>query len=79
MANVCVIAGKRAQTGHTVSHSNIKSNRSFRVNLQTKRYFVPETGKWITLKLSTSAMRTITKKGISAVIKEMADKHVKLK
>ena len=79
MANVCVIAEKRAMSGHKVSHSNIKSKRSFRVNLQSKRYFVPETGKWITLNLSTSAIRTISKKGISAVLKEMKEKHVKLK
>jgi large subunit ribosomal protein L28 len=57
--------------GHYVSHSNIKTKRRFLPNLQTKRFYFAEEDKWITLKLSTEAIRTINKKGLSAVIKEL--------
>ncbi len=60
--------------GNTVSHSNIKTKRRFYPNLQTKRFFIPEEDKWITLKVSTSALRTINKKGISACLKEAREK-----
>jgi len=60
--------------GNTVSHSNIKTKRRFYPNLQTKRFFIPEENKWITLKVSTSALRTINKKGITACLKEAREK-----
>ena len=60
--------------GNTVSHSNIKTKRRFYPNLQTKRFFIPEEDKWITLKVSTSALRTINKKGITACMKEAREK-----
>jgi len=60
--------------GNTVSHSNIKTKRRFYPNLQTKRFFIPEEDKWITLKVSTSALRTINKKGISLCLKEAREK-----
>ncbi len=74
MARVCEITGKKVQIGNSVSHSNIKTKRKFYPNLQTKKFFVPEENKWITLKVSTSAMRTINKKGITACIKEAREK-----
>jgi len=70
MARVCEITGKRTQVGNNVSHANNKTKRKFYPNLQKKKFFVPEEGKWITLKLSTTAIKTINKKGISAVLKE---------
>ena len=70
MARVCELTGKRTQVGNNVSHANNKSLRKFYPNLQTKRFFIPEEGKWITLKVSTSAIRTINKLGITAVIKK---------
>jgi large subunit ribosomal protein L28 len=60
--------------GHNVSHSNIKTKRRFNVNLQTKKFYIPEEDRWITLKVSTSGMRTIDKKGIFAAIKEAREK-----
>ena len=60
--------------GNTVSHSNIKTKRRFYPNLQTKRFFIPEEDKWITQKVSTSALRTINKKGITACLKEAREK-----
>lgn len=70
MARVCEITGKRPQVGNNVSHANNKTKRRFYPNLQTKRFFVPETGEWVTLKLTAKAIKTISKKGITAVMKE---------
>jgi large subunit ribosomal protein L28 len=70
MARVCEITGKRPRTGNKVSHANNKTKRRFYPNLQTKRFFVPEEGKWITLKVSTTAIKTINARGITAVLKE---------
>ena len=60
--------------GNNVSHSNKKTKRKFYPNLQTKKFFVPETGEYITLKISAKALRTINKKGISAVLSEAKKK-----
>lgn len=70
MSNVCEITGKKAMTGHTVSHSNIKTKRRFEPNLKVKKFYIPEEDRWVKLKVSTSAMRTISKKGVLAVMKE---------
>jgi large subunit ribosomal protein L28 len=74
MARVCQITGKRPRVGNSVSHANNKTKRRFYPNLHTKRFFVPEDGKWITLKVSTTAIKTINKKGISAVLKEARER-----
>ena len=71
MARVCELTGKRPITGNKVSHSNIKTKRRFLPNLQTKRYFIAEEDKWVTLKLSSEAIRTINKNGLYAVVKEL--------
>jgi large subunit ribosomal protein L28 len=70
MSRVCELTGKKAITGNHVSFSNKKNKRKFNVNLTKKRFYIPEEDKWITLKVSTSAIKDINKKGISAVIKE---------
>ncbi len=71
MARVCQLTGKRPITGNKVSHSNIKTKRRFLPNLQTKRYFLAEEDKWVTLKLSSEAIRTINKNGLYSVVKEL--------
>ena len=71
MSRVCQLTGKKRMSGDHVSHSNIKTKRRFYPNLQEKKFFLPEENQWITLKLSTSALRTINKKGITAVMKEL--------
>jgi len=71
MARVCQVTGKVPVTGNNVSHSNIKSKRRFLPNLQKKRFFLAEEDKWITLKLSTEGIRTINKRGLYVVIKEL--------
>jgi large subunit ribosomal protein L28 len=70
MARVCEITGKKPIKGHKISHSNIKTLRRFLPNLQTKRFYIPEEDKWISLKVSTEAIRTINKNGITACLKE---------
>jgi len=74
MARVCQVTGKKPVTGNKVSHSNIKTKRRFNPNLQTKRFFLAEEDKWITLKVSSVALRTINKNGLYSVIKEMRTK-----
>ena len=74
MARVCDITGKKAIVGNSVSFSNTKTKRKFNPNLQKKRFWVPEKNEWITLKVSTSALRTINKYGISAVLKKTIQK-----
>jgi len=67
---ICQITGKTAQSGNHVSHSNRKTKRRFNVNLHTKRFYVAEEDKWVTLKVSAAGIRNINKKGISACLKE---------
>jgi large subunit ribosomal protein L28 len=74
MSRVCEITGKKAIVGNNVSHSNTKTKRKFNVNLKVKKFYLPEEDKWITLRLSTSALRTINKNGIAAVVKEAREK-----
>lgn len=70
MSQICQITGKRVMVGNNVSHSHQKTKRKFRANIVTKKFYVPEEDNYITLKVSTSALRTINKNGISATIKE---------
>ena len=70
MARACQITGKKVMSGNNVSHSLRRTKRKFYPNLITKKFFIPEEDKWITLKIATSTLRTINKKGISAVLKE---------
>lgn len=78
MARVCQVTGKRPITGNTVSHSNIKTKRRFLPNLQTKRYFLAEEDKWVTLKVSSEAIRTINKNGLLSVVKGLREQGVKI-
>jgi large subunit ribosomal protein L28 len=71
MSRICQVTGKKAIVGHRVSHSNHKSKRRFEVNLQTKRYWLTEENRWITLRVSTHGMRIIDKRGLATIIKEM--------
>ena len=70
MAKICAITGKRPRIGNKVSHANNKTKRRFYPNLQMKKFYLPEEAMWVTLKVSTAALRTINKRGISAVLKE---------
>jgi large subunit ribosomal protein L28 len=74
MSRVCQITGKRAMVGNNVSHSNKKTKRKFNINLVKKKFFIQDENRWVTLRLSTSAIRNINKKGISSVLKEIKSK-----
>ena len=71
MSKVCQLTGKRPITGNNVSHSKRRTRRRFLPNLQKKRFFIPETEQWVTLKLSTKAIRNINKLGIYAYLKKL--------
>ncbi len=74
MSRVCNISGKKMIVGNHVSHSNIKTKRRFYPNLQQKKFYIPEEDRWIVLKVSASVLRTINKKGITAVLKDVSDR-----
>lgn len=74
MSRICEITGKKMITGNNVSHSHSKTRRRFYPNLQTKKFFIPEEDKWITLKVSAAGIRNINKKGIFACLKEAREK-----
>lgn len=74
MARVCQVTGKKPVTGHKVSFSNKKSKRRFLPNLQTKRFFLAEEDRWISLKVSADAIRTINKNGLLTIVKALRAK-----
>ncbi len=76
MSRICQLTGKRPITGNNVSHSNRKTRRRFLPNLLKKRFFIPEKDMWVTLKVSSSALRTINKLGIYAYLKKLESKGV---
>jgi len=76
MSRVCQLTGKRPITGNNVSHSKAKTKRRFLPNLQKKRFFIPEVDRWVTLKVSSKALRTINKLGIYAYLKKLEHKGV---
>jgi large subunit ribosomal protein L28 len=78
MARVCQVTGKKPIVGNSVSHSNIKTKRRFLPNLQKKRLYFAEEDRWVTLKLSADALRTINKNGLAAVIKGMRAEGIKI-
>lgn len=71
MSRVCELTGKGVQTGHRVSHSNIKTKHRFLPNLQKKRCWSANLKKFITLRLSTAALRTVDKVGLDAYAKRI--------
>ena len=74
MSRVCELTGKRALFGNNVSHALNRTRRRFNVNLLKKRFYIPEEDKWVTLKISAAALKTINKIGISAAISEAKSK-----
>jgi len=78
MSRVCQITGKRPITGNTVSHANNKRRRRFLPNLHTQRFWLEGEKRWVSLRVSTNAMRTIEKKGLEAVLADLRTRGVKL-
>ena len=71
MARVCEVTGKKPMTGNHVSHANNKTKRRFLPNLQRRRFWVESENRWISLRLSNVALRTIDKNGIDAVLADI--------
>ena len=78
MSKVCQVTGKKPMFGNNVSHANNKTRRKFNVNLQKKKFWLPDENRYITLRLSMHGLRIINKKGISRVVREMRAKGAKL-
>jgi large subunit ribosomal protein L28 len=76
MSKVCELSGKRVMFGNNVSKALNRTKRRFDANIIKKRFFIPEDGKWITLNVSTSTLKTINRKGISAVLKDARSKGI---
>ena len=75
---MCDVTGKRPMYGNKVSHAHNKSRRRFNINLQKKRFWLPDEKRYVTLNVSTLGMRLIDKKGITKVLKEMRSRGVKV-
>ncbi|HLT99179.1 MAG TPA: 50S ribosomal protein L28 [Burkholderiaceae bacterium] len=71
MARVCQVTGKGPMVGNHVSHANNKTKRRFLPNLQSRRFWVESENRWVRLRVSTQALRTIDKVGIDAVLADM--------
>lgn len=70
MARRCQISGKQTQTGNNVSHSNRKSRRKYKINLVTKRVYLPDENRYVRLKMSTRMLRTLNKVGVKTLMKK---------
>jgi large subunit ribosomal protein L28 len=68
MSRVCQVTGKKPVTGNTVSHANNRKRRRFLPNLHTQRFWLEGEKRWISLRLTSAAMRTIEKNGIDSVL-----------
>ena len=76
MSRVCQLTGKKPISGYNVSHSNKRTKRVFAPNLQKKRFYIPEAVKWVTLKVSTRAIKNINKLGLYAYLKKLERKGI---
>ncbi|MBI3150170.1 MAG: 50S ribosomal protein L28 [Betaproteobacteria bacterium] len=71
MSRVCEITGKGPMVGNNVSHANNKTKRRFLPNLQRRRFWVESESRWVSLRLTNAALRTIDKKGIDVVLAQL--------
>lgn len=71
MARVCQVTGKKPMVGNNVSHANNKTKRRFLPNLQSRRFWVESENRWVRLRVSTNALRTIDKNGIESVLADL--------
>lgn len=69
MSKICQITGKKRMVGNNVSHANNKTKRTFEVNLFKKKFYMPETEEWITLRISAHGLKTINKIGVEEAVK----------
>ncbi len=74
MARVCQVTGKRPMVGNNVSHANNKTKRRFMPNLQYRRFWVESENRWVRLRLTNAALRTIDKKGLDVVLADLRER-----
>jgi len=74
MSKVCELTGTTVRYGNNVSHANNRTRRRFLPNLQKKRIWIPEEGRFITVKATARSLRTLDKKGYAAMMKDLASK-----
>ena len=78
MSRECQVTGKRVQSGNNVSHANNKTRRRFMPNLHERRFWVASENRWVKLRVSANALRSIYKNGIHAVIAELRARGEKI-
>ena len=71
MARVCQVTGKKPMVGNNISRANNKTKRRFLPNLQNRKFWVESENRWISMRITNAALRTIDKNGIDAVLAEM--------
>ena len=70
MARKCDISGKQTGSGNTISHSHIKTRRKFKINLVTKKVYLPDENRWVTLRMSARMLKTLNKIGVKSLMKK---------
>jgi large subunit ribosomal protein L28 len=78
MSRVCKVTGKHPTVGNRVSHANNRKRRRFLPNLHTQRFWIETEKRWVSLRVSAQAMRTIEKRGIDVVLAELRADGVKV-
>lgn len=76
MSRICQLTGKRPISGNNVSHSKRRTKRRFLPNLHKKKFYIPEVDKWVELKISSTALRTINKLGLYSYLKKLESKGI---
>lgn len=71
MTQLCKVTGKKPQSGNRVSHANNKTRHRFMPNLKKHRFYLESEKRFVTLRVSAKAMRTIDKLGIEKVLEQM--------
>lgn len=74
MARRCELTGTGPVHGRNISHAHNVTNRRFLPNLQKKRIWLEDEGRWITIRATAKALKTLDKKGYKAMMKELAAK-----
>ena len=78
MSRVSEVTGKRPAVGNRVSHANNRKRRRFLPNLHTQRFWIETEKRWVSLRISTQAMRTIEKRGIDVILAKLRADGVKV-
>jgi large subunit ribosomal protein L28 len=78
MSRVCDVTGKKPMFGNNVSHAHNKTRRRFNINLQKKKFWLPDEKRFVTLTVSTKGLRIIDKRGIRRVVNELRTKGIKV-